>query len=1039
MNCFLKTIGAFITLLFCTVAAWAQTIEGTVYDDAGQPVPGTTVENLNRKLSVASGPEGAYQIAGKPGDSLRFTHTSYTPVTIAVTGKNHNVSLVSNQGTLNDVVVVGYGTQRRGDVTVSIEKVNMADLNKAPVRSFDEALAGRVAGVQVTSSDGQPGAVSQIVVRGNNSITQDNSPLYIIDGFPIEGSNNNLLNPKDIESIEVLKDASATAIYGSRGANGVIMITTKKGKQGPPVVQLGASYGLQRAVKTIEMMTPYEFLLTEIERDPSNSASSPTTIYLTIPNRTLDYYKTVQGINWQKLVLRDAPMKDYNVSLTGGNQNTKYAVSGNITDQDGVIINSNYTRYQGRVSLDQTLGKKFKAGINANYAYTRQSGIAPSQSNNSASTNIMYSVWGYRPVEGADVNILDQLFDASVDGSNDYRVNTVLNLNNLHRVQRIKNLYSNVYLEYNILPGLKFRTTGGITLNDRVAEVFNNSNTQYGNIRSINGVNGSITFYERSTWVNENILTYSKRSRSHNFDITGVVSEQGSKYDVYGTGATQLPNESLGLKGLSQGVAQNPVTTGSTWKLLSYVGRFNYNYKSIYYLTGSFRADGSSRFKEGNRWGYFPAVSFAWRFYNEPFFKNQDILSDGKLRIGYGQNGNNRVGDFAYYSTITMPIDMSYTISNAPVRGAGPTAIGNPDLKWETTKETNIGLDLGFLRSAISLTVEAYRKRTFDLLLQADLPPSAGYSKAYKNVGSVQNEGLEFTINTKNITRHDFTWNTNFNIAFNRNKVLGLNEGQDYMLSTMPWDNLWQNVPAYITRVGQPIGQIYGYVWEGVYQLSDFTDNGSGSYTLKDNVTTNGNSRANIKPGDIKYKDINGDLVVNASDYTVIGNGNPKFQGGLNNNFTYKGFDLNIFFQWSYGNDILNANRIYFDGNAQSKANLNQYASYNNRWSMENQGSQNFRARGFFGGGYSSRYVEDGSYLRLKTVALGYTLPANVLSRAKIKAVRLYIASQNLVTWTKYSGIDPEINVYNSALTPGFDYSPYPRAKTVTLGLNLTF
>lgn len=1040
MKGLLQKLPALVALLLVASYIQAQTVSGTIFDQTGTPLSGVSVQNKRTKNGIASGVDGTYAIQASMGDSLVFTSVGYQRNEIKVATPTHNIVMQGVANTLSDVVVVGYGSQRRGDVTVSIDKVNVSDLTKAPVRSFDEALAGRVAGVQVTSSTGQPGAGTNVVIRGNNSITQSNAPLYIIDGFPVEGADNNLLNPNDIESMEVLKDASATAIYGSRGANGVIMITTKKGKEGPPVVQFGASYGIQRVTKTMNMMSPYDFVVQQLERDTTtNNTSNPAYIYLTKPGRTLDFYKTAQGVDWQKKILRDAPIQDYNISLTGGSQNTRYAVSGNILSQDGIIINSNYSRYQGRMALDQNIGKKFKAGINSNYTYTAQSGIAPSQSNNSATTNIMYSVWGYRPIEGSDVDIENSLFDEDVPGANDYRVNPYINLKNLQRLQKIKNLYANAYIEYNILPGLKFRTTGGITSYNRIAEAFNNSNTQYGSIRQPNRVNGGIDFFERNTWINENILSYTKRWGNHNLGLTGVVSSQASNYNVYGISATQLEDETLGLHGLDAGTVQAPTASGSKWTMRSYVGRFNYNYKSLYYLTGSFRADGSSRFKAGNQWGYFPAASLAWRFYNEEFIKNLGVLSDGKLRIGYGQNGNNRVGDFDAYSTITLPIAMAYPINNTPVRGSGPTSIGNPDLKWETTEETNIGLDLGFLNNDITLITEVYRKKTRDLLLNADLPPSSGYISAFKNIGSVQNEGLEFTLTTKNINKKDFQWSTNFNIAFNRNKVLGLTEGQDYRLSTIRWDNNWQNIPAYIAKVGQPIGQMYGFISDGLYQLSDFTDNGDGSYTLKTNITSNGNSRANIRPGDIKYKDLNGDLLVNSADYAVIGDGTPKHQGGINNNFVYKGFTLNIFFQWSYGNDVLNVNRLIFEGNGLRSPFLNQFAGYADRWSMTNQQSSNFRTNGYVGGGYSSRYVEDASYLRLKTASLGYNLPKSLLQKLRMKNARIFVSGQNLITWTKYTGMDPEVNTYLSALTPGFDWSAYPRAKTFVAGINLTF
>lgn len=1029
---------------FLQVNAQVKTVSGVVKGNDDAPLAQTTVTIKGTKKSVVCDNAGRYRIEVS-GDNavLVFSQVGYFTKEIPVAKKTVvDVILTAETGTLSDVVVIGYGTQRKKDVTVSIEKVNMKDLNKAPVRSFIEAMAGRVAGVEVTSSDGQPGAGSRVVIRGNNSITQDNSPLYIIDGFPLEGSNPNTINPDDIESIEVLKDASATAIYGSRGANGVVMITTKKGKEGPPVITFNSSYGIQNNIKKISMMSPYDFIKQQMEKDTSSSATSPKTVYLTTPGKTLDDYKAMQGLDWQSLVLQQAAMQNHSLSVAGGNINTKYAISGSVTDQDGIIINSNYKRYQGRIVLDQTVSKRLKVGINTNYSFLKQAGVAPSQSTNSGTTNVMYGVWGQRPIlPNATEDLIDLLFDPGVNTSNDYRINPVINLKNAVRNNITRNLITNAYAEYAILPDLKLKVTGGINTNLVRQEVFNNSRTQYGNpVTSANGVNGSLTYSESNTWINENILSWNKKlSKTQTLNLVGVFSMQSGKSSFFGSSANFLPNEDLGLEGLDEGTPQAISSTSSSWTLASFAARASYSLKSKYYLTGSYRADGSSRFAPGKRWGYFPAASVAWRFYNEPFIKHLNIFSDAKLRIGYGANGNNRVGDFAYLSSIGLPIGNAYTINNSPVRGSVPTAIGNPDLKWETTAETNLALDLSVLKNRISLTTEVYRKKTKDLLLLASLPLSSGYSSAYKNVGSVENKGLEFTLNTTNVKTNKFSWTSSFNIAFNKNKVLSLTENQESFSSIITWDNNWNSYPAYIVKLGQPLGLMYGYIWDGVYQYSDFYQNTSGAYVLKDNVTTNGNARGSIQPGDIKYKDINGDGVVNTADYTIIGKGIAKHAGGFSNNFTYKGFDLNIFFQWSYGNDIQNTNRLVFDGNGLGKTNLNQYASYIDRWASDNTSSNNFRTNGFFGGGYSSRTVEDGSYLRLKTVSLGYNLSEKLLKRAKIKSVRVYLSGQNLITWTNYTGMDPEVNTYNSAISPGFDYSAYPRARTITLGANLSF
>lgn len=1019
-----------------------KTITGSVKDNEGAILENATVVVKGTNISGRTDENGQYKIGPvKVGSTLVFSYVGYAQKEIRISAASViNVLLEKESGKMEDVVIVGYGTQRKKDLTVSIEKVNMDDLNKAPVRSFTEAFAGRVAGVQVTSADGQPGADSRIVIRGNNSITQDNSPLYIIDGFPLEGVNSNILNPEDIESIEVLKDASATAIYGSRGANGVIMITTKKGKEGPPVINFSTSYGIQQSNNTMEMMSPYDFVKLQLEKDTTSTATSPRTLYLTSPAKSLEDYRNTPALDWQSKVLRTAPMKINSLSINGGSQNTKYLISGSVTNQDGIIINSNYTRYQGRVSLDQVVNTKFKVGLNANYSMLKQTGTSIAQSNNSATTNVMYGVWGYRPLQSPDGDLSDLLFDPEINTSNDYRINPIINLQNAINNRNTRSLIANVYGEYAILSDLKLRVTGGINENILRNDVFNNTKTQYGNpITTTNGVNGSKIFTEGSTWVNENILTWNKRIKSNPLSLVGVASIQGGKNSAYGASANQVPNESLGLSGLDEGVPQVVTSNSTEWKLASFAARANYSLKYKYYFTASYRADGSSRFATGKRWGYFPAASFAWRFKNEKFLKGQNLLSDGKLRIGYGSNGNNRVGDFAYLSTIGLPIGNSYTIGNSVNRGSVPTAFGNADLKWETTTEINLGLDLAFLRNKVTFTAEAYRKKTKDLLLFATLPLSSGYSNAFKNIGSVQNEGLEFTLNTTNVKNKNFSWTTSFNIGFNKNKVLSLNDNQESLTSSITWDNGWQSIPAYLAKINNPIGLMFGYVWDGVYQTSDFYKNTAGAYVLRDEVATNGNVRSNIQPGDIKYKDLNGDRIINSSDYSIIGNGVPKHAGGLSNNFTYKGFDLNVFFQWSYGNDVLNTNRLVFDGNALGRANLNQFTSYNQRWSPENSSSNIFRTNGYFGGGYSSYLVEDGSFIRLKTIALGYNIPSDFVNKGKIKSLRIFASAQNLITWTNYSGMDPEVNTYNSALTPGFDWSAYPRARTITFGANLSF
>lgn len=1041
----MKNISILLLFLLLSAATIAQAVRvsGTVTDATNAPVEGATVRVKGANIGTSTDSLGKFSLSVPDKKSvLVVSHVSFVGKEVAV-GENASlrVTLLSKSNEGDEVVVIGYGTARKKDLTGSVGKVSVADLEKAPVRSFDEALAGRTAGVQVASNDGQPGSGISIVIRGNNSITQGNSPLYVVDGFPIEDPNNNIINPADIASLEVLKDASATAIYGARGANGVVMITTKKGKEGPPVISFDVMFGVQKASKQIPLMDTYEYVKYMLELDTTSVSSTqfltPKQLYLA-NGKTLEEYRNVQATDWQGLVMQPANMSSYNLSINGGNKQTKYAISGSVFDQDGVLLNSGYKRYQGRIVLDQQINQKLKVGINANYSYLEQSGVSPSQTSFSGTNNVMVAVWGARPINNEANNLEDDLFDPSFDPANDYRVNPVVNLKNLVRINASKNFFINGYAEYAILSNLKLRVTGGITDNNLRNEQFNNSLTQYGNIRQANGVNGSLAFANTNSWLNENTLTWNNNNKVHSLNILGGFTAQGGTSSRYGMTATQLPNENLGVSGLDEGIVQPLEAVSSNWNMASFLGRINYNLRSKYLFTASFRADGSSKFAEVNHWSYFPSGAFSWRFSEEKWLKNNAILSDGKFRVSYGTTGNNRVGDFAYLTTFGLPNDNSYVFNNAYVNGIVPTALGNTDLRWETTKQSNIGVDLGFFDDRIQLTVDAYQKTTSDLLLNAQLPGSSGFARAFKNIGSVRNSGLEFALNTINVKKRNFSWSSSFNISFNESKVTGLAENQESLTSAIRWDQSFQNIPAYIAKLGMPLGQLYGYIWDGVYSINDFNRTVSGGYILKDDVATNGNTRDKIQPGDIKYRDINGDLVVDAKDYTVIGRGLPVHFGGFTNNFTYKNFDLNIFFQWSYGNDILNANQLWFQG-GRANSTMNQYASYSNRWTPENQNTNIYRAKGYFGGGYSTMIVEDGSYLRLKTVSLGYNVDPKLLKRFKIRSLRAYVSAQNLFTWTNYSGLDPEVSAYNSALTPGFDFSTYPRARTITGGVKISF
>lgn len=1017
-------------------------VYGKVSDEKGNPFSGVQVTIKNTGILTLTDENGHYKIIlSAENNTIAFDILGYHKQEFLITDDyNLDVKMTPDLKILEEIVIVGYGEINKRDLTGAIGTVSIKDIAKAPVKSFDDALAGRVAGVQVTSPDGQPGASSKILIRGGNSVTQDNSPLFVIDGFPIEDYNLNAINPADIEAIEVLKDASSTAIYGARGANGVILINTKKGFSGKPIFAFSNYYGLQKNTFDIDLMNPYEFVKYQIELDSATASD----LYLT-DGKNLESYRNIEGINWQNQLFRSAPMRNHHLSVRGGNKDSKYAISGSVFKQDGTVIASGFDRYQGRVVLDQNLSEKIKVGLNSNFSSFKSFGT-PFTGSRSTYLNLLINAWQYRPVAGSlEIDrLLNDAQDPAVISATNYQWNPVLTANNELRDRNTNQLTSNFFAEYNLNNALKIRVTGGFNWSKQRNDIFNNSNTRLGNPASPlgnRGVNGSLTFIERYNYVNENILTYNQSINNKHFltFLSGFTTQKNTLFS-YGSGAIRIPNEDLGISGIAQGIPFGINSEDSENKLASFLGRINYNYQSKYLLTASFRADGSSKFIAKNKWGYFPSGSVAWNLAQEKFMKGLRIVSESKLRLSYGVTGNNRISDYAYYSSVVEGDDISYSPGGVLLNGSYVSTLSNPDLKWESTSEINIGLDLGFLNQRFTFTTDIYRKRTSDLLLNAQLPTSSGYNNAFQNIGSVENKGVEFTLESLNITKALFSWNTSLNLAFNRTRLIGLAQNQPELLTTIRWNsgNAYAQNPAYIAQLNQPVAMFYGYVWDGVYQYEDFNEASPGVFSLKPDVPNNGNPAINILPGDIKYKDINDDGVVDINDRTIIGNPNPKFIGGLSNNLNYKNFDFHVFLQFVYGNDLMNVNRYLMEGGTNSFG-ANQFASYQNRWTPENPSNEYFRTRGWGPFVYSSRVIEDGSFLRIKTLSIGYRFENELLKSYKISNFRLYMAAQNLVTWTKYSGNDPEVSVFDSALSPGMDYSAYPRAKLITLGLDISF
>lgn len=1012
-----RGLSMMLFVLFSVTVAMAQVlVRGTVVDQTGESVIGASIQVKGTTQGTITDIDGKFSLGVPDKKSvIVVSFIGYATKELQVdTSKPMSIVLEEDTKVLDEVVVVGYQEVRKKDLTGSVAKADMNELLNTPVGSFDQTLGGRIAGVNVSSSEGTPGGTMNIVIRGNNSLTQDNSPLYVIDGFPVEDAAiASTINPSDIESLDILKDASATAIYGARGANGVVIITTKKGKVGKAQITYDGSVTMHHVTRTIPMMDAYEFVKLQAETYPASIANSTGGYLMEYQGKqwTLDDYRGIFQYDWQDEILRTALQHNHNIRLTGGTEGVRYNASVSYYNQDGILLNSGYERFQARAN---TVIKRDKLDISltTNYSRSIQTGSTPSETSYSGMNNLFYSVWGYRPVTYPNKSmesLLNDVKDEAIDSSNDYRFNPIRSLKEEYRKYYINNLQLNGYVSYEFIKGLKLKVSGGYTYDARKNDQFNNSNTRYGGPTSTDKVNAQIIRNERLTWLNENTLTYQTNiKKKHFFNSLVGITFQNSDYEYYSLKSTHIPNESLGMAGMADGTLSSSSSLKSSWSMMSYLARLNYNYKSKYYATASFRADGSSKFSKKHRYGYFPSGSLAWNFMEEEFMAPiKKVVGAGKLRVSWGLTGNNRIGEYDYYALLQMLKEKQGDyISNGSIPsgvypfdndmssvGMVPVSLPNEDLKWETTEQWNVGLDLSFFNERLNFTADVYRKTTRDLLLEASLPLVSGYYSATKNIGKVRNDGLELSLSTVNVQTKDFTWTSDFNIAFNKNEVLELAENQLSLTTAARFDQNYNSQPSYIAKVGLPMGMMYGYIYEGTYKYDDFVKSGN-SYTLKDNVPYF-SSEANTQPGMPKYKDVNGDGIIDTNDRTIIGRGLPIHTGGFTNSFTYKGFDLSVFFQWSYGNDIMNANRLFFE-NAGGKKDLNQFASYANRWTPENPESDIPAAtKSASNNVISSRIIEDGSYLRLKTVTLGYTFPKALIAKAKLSNARVYVAAQN--------------------------------------------
>ncbi|WP_080056766.1 SusC/RagA family TonB-linked outer membrane protein [Spirosoma aerolatum] len=996
-------------------------VSGRVTSETGEALPGVSVVVKGSPRGTTTDAQGRYSLT-VPNDRgnaiiLVFSFVGYISQERDVRNQSTiDVQLVPDTKSLNEVVVVGYGQVKKSDLTGAVSTVPVDEIRKVAVTSLDQAIQGRAAGVQITQNSGAPGSSTSIRIRGGNSIQGDNEPLYVIDGIPFKndgagsGSSFNVLstlNPSDIESISVLKDASSTAIYGSRGANGVVIITTKRGKAGKSTVNLDVYYGIQNVRRKYPVLNAREYA--QFVNDANTNEGRPA-IYT---QAQVDAFG--EGTDWQDQIFRQAPMANYQLSMSGGDERTQYALSGGYFKQNGIVVNSDFERYSFRVNLDRKLTEKIKVGnsLTLSRTLTNQSRTDGDLGSAGLVTMAALQFPPILPIRGADGNYL--ITDPALAFTADNPVALANDSKNRNTANRV---FGSVFGDYQIISGLNLRVSLGI---DGVLQKQDSYLPRSVSSGLAQGGAASLFNSQSMTWLNENLLTYTRTFNTiHNITALLGYTQQANRTESNTASARNFVNDNLGSSNLGSGsVPLTPSSGVGTWGLQSYLARINYSYKDKYLLTASFRADGSSRFGANKQYGYFPSAALAWRVSEEAFLKGVSAISDLKVRATYGLTGNqDGIGNYPAYSLLGT---QNYVFGNAVSTGLGPGQIANPDLSWETTTQADMGLDLGLLNNRITMTADFYVKRTKDLLLNVTIPSTSGFSSAIKNLGKVENKGIELGLSSYNLDG-PFKWRTDLNFSLNRNKVLDIGGVPQIFAGQVA--NIGQNLNSGIIRVGEPLGTFYGYVTNGLYQTTD-------------ELAALSDPQAR-KPGDRKYLDLNGDKKIDDNDRTIIGRAQPKFIGGISNTFSYKGVELTAFFQGVYGNNILNANRYELE---YLNATTNQDRDMLNRWTPTNTNTDIPRASTTRPANrVSTRQIEDGSYLRLKNIQLAYNLPNTVLKSLKIQSLRVYVTAQNYLTWTNYSGYDPEVNRFGQdSRSQGFDYASYPAAKTILFGLNVGF
>ena len=1059
-----------------SISAQNKTITGTVRDAMDVVIGASVTVKGDNSIGTITDMDGRFTLSvPASAKELKISFIGYEDQMQSIGNKTHfDITLKESSVMLDEVVAIGYAKVKRKDLTGSSVSVSANDLRMSPVTTAAQALQGKAAGVSVVQQSGAPGAEINITVRGGTSITQGTTPLYIVDGFQMDNGLQNV-DINDIESIDVMKDASATAIYGARGSNGVILITTKSAKAGKTEVSYNGFVSFDRLGKKLDVLGVEDYVKYQYEFQALRGSYSDfvgffggdlnaSDFYTGAYSRIADEYGNRAAIDWQDLVFGDTGVtQNHNVNINGGTEKTRYMLSYNYTGEDGVMTKHGYQKNSVRAKINHELWKGVRFDFSSSLQMTKVEG-GGSLGGKLKQTILQPVTGGNKWTDDEMINqdlsnkIGDMMGDASYDAPNPMLDNLAVTQEKYTRMATV-----NAGLEIDLMKNLTFRTAGGYMWRQVREDYWDDGTTQQAKANKSPYGYGKRDNDEKYSWQVTNTLNYTfKVKEKHSFSV--LLGQE-----TFYTETMKLDNEYREFSDGNFGL--NDVSMGKpyTWKsdtdregMVSVFGRLSYNFNERYLFTGTVRADGSSKFAKGNQWGCFPSASVAWRISEEAFVKdNIDFFQNLKLRVGYGTAGNNNISS-NMYATGYGSGHYGYNGSDYITYKPGDT-LGNPDLKWEKTTTANVGLDVSVFNSRLNISVDWYNNESANLLIKNKIPTSTGYSTQFQNLGSIRNRGVEIVLNSTNIQTKNFTWSTDFNIAFNRSKVLDLyGNDQSHFIQD------YESRMGFKIEVGKSLGQYYGLLYDGIYTTDDFSQNEDGTYTLNPGIPyLKGSVRSKVKPGDVKYKDVSGETdkdgnpVYSVNDRTVIGNASPKFTGGMNNTFRYKGFDLAVFMNFVVGNDVFNMSTQRFVG--PYKANQNTISDMKNRFTLidpQTGKESTDLARlaelnpGQFGSSTiwnissnnknaisdnSSYYLEDGSYLRFSTVTLGYSFPKVWLQKAKISHARIYCTLNNICTITGYSGYDPEVSASGSALTPGIDNSSYPRSKSWVLGVNLTF